>query len=515
MTLYVGNNDAVTQKVKKAYIGVDGIGRNIKAMYVGDDDGIARKVFPDAQGGGKKGILFSSPNPFTLYLESVINNPTPRDWVNMEYSFDENTWTPIELVQPTGQKIHTVFPESVLNPTTNNYEIYVRSDRSMNEGEFIASNGDTVHFDSIGGESDNISVSGEIANLWGANSNSNSSFNPGCANSLFYSFEGLIDASELILPEVEIIPSYGYNRTFYICSNLQKPPKQIYGNIIEDYGCNGMFSRSGIIHSPIFTPTTVKKCGCCAMFDSCYKLIDTPDFGLVTTLIGESNFESCFEDCQSLHEPNFNQLKPTTLTKKCYSNMLIWCPLTKLITLPPLSYAEPDSCNDMMTDILLARTQSVTDLVFEIQYSGGRVCGSTDSPIPLIDGEEDEFETNTKYYFDNVISHRCRTSMWELQFDDDEEYVLSNGFISASPEWDWCFSFATQEWFEQRLAGTMAIDEEVTGTVTDEMYMDNYDYDMMYDHIENGNTVVFVDSYGGYMKLRNDNKCDIKVKCYI
>lgn len=408
MTLYVGNDDAVTQKVKKAYIGVDGIGRNIKAMYVGDDDGIARKVFPD--GGptppGKKGILFSSPDPFTLLLDSTINNPVSRDWVNMEYSFNENTWTPIDIVSPTGSKIHTVFPESVLNPTTHNYEIYVRSDRGMNELEFTSNAKDEVHFNSTGGDSDKISVSGEIANLWGANSNSNSSFNPGCASCLFYGWEGLIDASELILPEVEIIPSYGYQRTFYLCSNLQKSPKQIYGDTIEDHGCYEMFAETSIIHSPIFTPTTVKNYGCGWMFNTCEKLIDTPDFGLVTTLVGQSNFANCFMSCTSLHKPSFDQLKSTTLTKQCYKDMFRYCPLTQLVILPPLSYAESDSCNGMMLGISLPRTQSVTDIVFEIQYSGGRVCSTTYPPIPLIDDfpiyVEDQFDTNTKYYFAHV-----------------------------------------------------------------------------------------------------------------
>ena len=41
MATYVGPEDSKAQKVKKVYIGIDGIAKEVTKVYVGGDDGIA------------------------------------------------------------------------------------------------------------------------------------------------------------------------------------------------------------------------------------------------------------------------------------------------------------------------------------------------------------------------------------------------------------------------------------------------------------------------------------------
>lgn len=238
MTLYVGNDDAVTQKVKKAYIGVDGIGRNIKAMYVGDDNGIARKVFPD--GGGStdvdpEGLTFTSDNPFTLKFAGNNGYSTPA---NIEMTTNGNDWTSFNSAS-------VITFDSAMNTVTGKHTIAVRADNYINKGTSDAGMPNNYYsFSFLTGN--NISVSKSLMYLTGNKSVRERADAFAC---LFEDCAELIDASNLIFPEIDTQAYNAYYNMFKRCTNLTSVGgfKITY---IGGYGCAHMFEECVNLNIP-------------------------------------------------------------------------------------------------------------------------------------------------------------------------------------------------------------------------------------------------------------------------
>lgn len=274
MTLYVGNDDAVTQKVKKAYIGVDGIGRNIKAMYVGDDDGIARKVFPD--GGGStdvdpEGLTFTSDNPFTLKFAGNGGYSTPA---NIEMTTNGNDWTSFNSAS-------VITFDSAMNTATGKHTIAVRSDDYINDD---TSSYEYYIFSSTNGT--NISVSKNLTYITGGKNEENRDY---AFDHLFEGFTELVDASQLIIPYPSSIGRYAYYYMFRNCTKLKKAPN-LPNTVIDYIGENCMYSMfqncdlEGDIH--FATPKVCDHHSCADMFAGCKNLNPIIDFSNTTVFGG-------------------------------------------------------------------------------------------------------------------------------------------------------------------------------------------------------------------------------------
>lgn len=174
-----------------------------------------------------------------------------------------------------------------------------------NEGDFIELYGDTAGFQNMIARagwtinSDNLhSVGGELASLIDDTNGITDDYE-------FASFmiddEGLIDASELILPNNTTKSCYHY--LFGGCTNLVYPPKVLPAEIVEDYAYQDMFSYcESLIKIPEMKGKIYKESACSTMFDECYSLTDVT----ISFETAESGaFNSTFEYCEGLEKASF------------------------------------------------------------------------------------------------------------------------------------------------------------------------------------------------------------------
>lgn len=334
MTLYVGNDDAVTQKVKKAYIGVDGIGRNIKAMYVGDDNGIARKVFPD--GGptppGLDYVIFYSPVAFSMRI--------PTTYV---YSLDNGvTW-----MDSSGGPVTSTNAEN---------EIWVKYKTVRTQSALDAFSQSVANQD--------IRVKGELLKLIGEESNGNSK----AFHAQYLFRNGITDVSELQFPSY--VSDDCCLGMFQGCTTLVNPPilpattlaKNCYKAMFENSSlsdfiplpatvlaegcyeemfrdCHNISSFANVVlpatnlekrcYYEMFlgvknatgTPTlqaTVLAEECCkAMFQSCGKMTTPPS--LPATVLADNCYAAMFRNCESIS--SYPELPATELAPYCYRSM--------------------------------------------------------------------------------------------------------------------------------------------------------------------------------------------------
>lgn len=280
MTLYVGNDDAVTQKVKKAYIGIEGVGKEIKAMYVGDDNGIARKVFPD---GGPtppaphvtlKGLIFYSPNEFKMKLNRL---PVSGD---ITYSTDGENWeTATTTNDITSKKCSFDFNEE---------EAHI----IMFKASGVVCNGSKTSspFKIVSGS--DVSVGGKMTE-----------FVPTVAtNVCSYLFDGLSIVNSNKLKLYDTLANYCYSNMYNNCTNL--------------------------ISTPELSAINLKTHCYSYMFNGCKKLQNAP--GLPAVTLQDSCYEGMFKNCIKLDTPP--QLSSMNLATECYRGMFEGC---DSLTTPP------------------------------------------------------------------------------------------------------------------------------------------------------------------------------------
>lgn len=384
MTLYVGNDDAVTQKVKKAYIGVDGIGRNIKAMYVGDDDGIARKVFPD--GGptppGLDYVIFYSPVAFKLSL--------PNGYT---YSLDNGgTWIDSN--------------NSVVTSTNAENEIWVKYKTVRTQ-----SNSDSIL---QGTANQDIRVKGELLKLIGEDSNGNSkAFH---AQDLFGN--GITDVSELQFPSY--VSDGCCERMFKGCVTLANPP--ILPSTTLAKNCyKAMFSGSGLTEF-IPLPATVLAEGCYEeMYQNCLNITSFSNvvlpainlekrcykqmFGgvrnasgtpptLPATIMKEECYSNMFSNCEKLTATPL--LPATTLAPSCYEGMFRYCDSISSYPELPATEIEPycyrsmfSGCGELLREMpknYLSHISTLKPYCFAHMFDGDRL--ETLPELPWLSLEE-------------------------------------------------------------------------------------------------------------------------------
>lgn len=304
MTLYVGNDDAVTQKVKKAYIGVDGVGKEIKAMYVGDDNGIARKVFPD--GGptppGLDYVIFYS--PVVGFKMRIPNGYT--------YSLDNGgTWIDSN--------------NSVVTATNTENEIWVKY-------KTVRTQSNSDRFAQGAGNQD-IRVKGELLKLIGEDSNGNSK-----AFHAQYLFDvGITDVSELQFPSY--VSDGCCEGMFKNSPSLVNPPI-LPATTLAKNCYKEMFSGSSLTDF-IPLPATVLAEGCYEkMFQGCLKITSFANVVLPATNLGKGCYKYMFSDVRNASGTP-PALPATIMKEECYCNMFSGCKnLTVTPSLPATTLAD-------------------------------------------------------------------------------------------------------------------------------------------------------------------------------
>jgi hypothetical protein len=165
-----------------------------------------------------------------------------------------------------------------------------------------------------------VSISGNIMSMiWGDDFKTNSEFKEnthdvfyGFISNEFHGYSQVIDASNLILPAINLVTGC-YRKLFSECGTLEIPPRLPSANLAES-------CYSG-------------------MFFYCPTLKEAPE--LLATTLASNCYDSMFNGCRSLE--NAPQLPATTLTDYCYYNMFAGCTsLTAAPNLPATTLA--DSC---------------------------------------------------------------------------------------------------------------------------------------------------------------------------
>lgn len=218
----------------------------------------------------KEGLMFSSPNPFTLKFTSMFGKP---EGVNIEISkdgtnFETGTWDEDEggvlLVADT-------LTES------NGYTVYIKVDNLVMFANFSCVTGS------------NITVSGKLDYLWGQQFPGEGSM----SDMLFANFTELVSAKDLVFPADYTI---SYSFLFQNCTGLVTPPSILPATTLSE-NCYG------------------------SMFDSCTSLTSAPE--LPATTLADSCYNTMFVGCSSL--TTCPELPATNLPQFCYANMFQDC----------------------------------------------------------------------------------------------------------------------------------------------------------------------------------------------
>lgn len=155
----------------------------------------------------------------------------------------------------------------------------------------------TLVYSYFSGNGGNFKVYGNIMSLFYADNFIDRSFSNGTnynCYSLFYNFTGLIDASNLILPSINL-KDYCYESMFNGCTSLMA--------------------------APVLPATTLSAYCYKSMFRGCSSLMVAPE--LPVTTLAEGCYQSMFSGCTSLTAAPV--LPATTLVTYCYQGMFYDC----------------------------------------------------------------------------------------------------------------------------------------------------------------------------------------------
>lgn len=152
-----------------------------------------------------------------------------------------------------------------------------------------------------------------------------------------FSSDGLVDAENLVLPAMNLIPS-AYTALF-LAKNMEKGPKVLPATALTE-GCYSLMFRGckKLTTVPVLPATTMARNCYSRMFEDCYALQISPE--LPATTLAPYCYYGMFTMCMAL--ANAPALPATTLAEGCYEDMFNSCTnaLTTAPELPATNLAE-------------------------------------------------------------------------------------------------------------------------------------------------------------------------------
>ena len=147
---------------------------------------------------------------------------------------------------------------------------------------------------------------------------------------LFSGGQGIVDASNLILPATVLTP-HCYEIMFRGCDSLEYPPKIFPATIVPEAAYSSTFENCDMLVAPpklLMTTLSSGTTHCAAMFKGCGSLEYMPE--LLPTTVYSQSYTDMFMNCTSLTE--CTELPATTLGNHCYNSMFKGC--TALVKAP-------------------------------------------------------------------------------------------------------------------------------------------------------------------------------------
>lgn len=147
---------------------------------------------------------------------------------------------------------------------------------------------------------------------------------------MFYESTGLVDASNLILPAMELTDNISFVSMFKGCTSLVKAP-ELPATSLTNYCYSNMFYGCASLVSAPVLPATILTQSCYSfMFVNCTSLTTAPELPSID--LADGCYQGMFSGCASLVQAS--ELPATTLANNCYSTMFQGC--TSLTTAPEL-----------------------------------------------------------------------------------------------------------------------------------------------------------------------------------
>lgn len=231
-----------------------------------------------------------------------------RNFKEVEYSFNKETWIPIEnetLILGQGKRVYFRGKAKDLEETQ---EIHIP--------EFTL----TGLFRVVG----NIMSMLTPEKFWEITELEVANF-----NNFFYGCKSLLSASCLLLPAQKVFRR-SYVSMFHDCTNLKDIPR-LPATELDLYCYSDMFQDCTNLEKAIELPATILAEGCYhGLFKNCISLEEAPE--LPATELGTSCYVEMFSGCASLKKAP--QLPGTILPEFCYSSMFLNC--TSLVEAPEL-----------------------------------------------------------------------------------------------------------------------------------------------------------------------------------
>ena len=251
----------------------------------------------DSQSGNVSFIFAGTPSASTIQ--------------QLEWSKDKTNWTPVTLTANTTTNV----------PVSVGEKVYFRN----SNGKCSQSYSNYLNF----GSDINTNTGGNLHTLLDYN-NENVSLPYRAFDSLFARMNKLIDASNLVLPFINL-SSFCYTNMFSRCTSLTTAPTLPSGSLAQ-YCYQSMFSScSSLTNAPSLPATTLANNCYDTMFSGCSSLTNAPS--LPATTLAQYCYTGMFSRCTSL--TNAPSLPATTLANNCYTGMFENC--TSLTTAPTIS----------------------------------------------------------------------------------------------------------------------------------------------------------------------------------
>ena len=149
-----------------------------------------------------------------------------------------------------------------------------------------------------------------------------------CYHEMFYHCTSLVSAPDL--PATNL--SYScYADMFIGCTSLVNVPTVLPATTLYDWCYQGMFNGcTSLVNAPALPATTLYYLGYAGMFAGCTSLVNAP--ALPATTLADKCYSGMFDGCTSL--VNAPALPATTLYDYCYDGMFYGC--TSLVNAPDL-----------------------------------------------------------------------------------------------------------------------------------------------------------------------------------
>lgn len=256
----------------------------------------------------KDGLMFSSPNPFTMtYGPDTLTQTYASTYVSpatIEISSDAENWTVYTPGDP-------IVATEVTNSNGTQYQFYIKTDGHVNTPLLnpaeLASSG-SYWFKCT--EGSDIKISGDLDWMWGKKSMQAAE----CADfyaaytgesmfgGMFVGISAITDVSEMVFPSETTKACY--SKMFTNCSELKKISK-IPAAEIADFAFTHMYQGcpklDTVPNDLLGNSTTIGMSACLDMFRNCHSLTEAP--ALPAKTIGDIGYMSMFAGCENLTSP--------------------------------------------------------------------------------------------------------------------------------------------------------------------------------------------------------------------